>query len=233
MLKLKAFIFGRSCSQRITTNQLASRTPKRKHGGMILDAETEPQKKRRPPIGARIKSRRKALGLTLQELADRSGLSKPFLSQAERDLTTPSLMSMLGLAKGLEVEVSYFMEIPQARDMVRRADAPATIAVDSPVTYFDLASALPDRKLDIVLMRIPPGHVFPVDTRNGEHFRYVLEGELYARAGDIHTVLRAGDSMHFDARAPHTVENRTDQEAVLLYVGTPSVLQRSPPIEPG
>ncbi len=193
---------------------------------MILDAEAEPQKKRRPPIGARIKSRRKALGLTLQELADRSGLSKPFLSQVERDLTTPSLMSMLGLAKGLEVEVSYFMEIPQARDMVRRADAPQEIAVDSPVTYFDLASALPDRKLDIVLMRIPAGHVFPVDTRNGEHFRYVLEGELHARAGDIHTVLKAGDSMHFDARAPHTVENRTDREAVLLYVGRPSVLQR-------
>jgi transcriptional regulator with XRE-family HTH domain len=199
---------------------------------MILDAETEPQKKRRPPIGARIKSRRKALGLTLQELADRSGLSKPFLSQVERDLTTPSLMSMLGLARGLQVEVSYFMEIPQAKDMVGRADAPAVIAVDSPVTYFDLASALPDRKLDIVLMRIPPGHAFPVDTRNGEHFRYVLEGELHARAGDIHTVLKAGDSMHFDARAPHTVENRTDREAVLLYVGTPSVLQRGPPTDP-
>lgn len=232
MLKLKAFIFGRSRSPRITRNQLASRTPKLKHDAMILAAETERQKKRRPPIGARIKSRRKALGLTLQELADRSGLSKPFLSQAERDLTTPSLMSMLSLARGLEVEVSYFMEIPQARDMVRRADAPATIAVDSPVTYFDLASALPDRKLDAVLMRIPPGHCFPVDTRNGEHFRYVLEGELYARAGDIHTVLKAGDSMHFDARAPHTVENRTAQEAVLLYVGTPSVLQRDPPIDP-
>ncbi|WP_425998610.1 helix-turn-helix domain-containing protein [Caulobacter sp. DWR1-3-2b1] len=199
---------------------------------MILAAENEPQKKRRPPIGARIKSRRKALGLTLQELADRSGLSKPFLSQVERDLTTPSLMSMLGLAKGLQVEISYFMEIPQARDMVRRADAPAEIAVDSPVTYFDLASALPDRKLDAVLMRIPPGHCFPVDTRNGEHFRYVLEGELYARAGDIHTVLKAGDSMHFDARAPHTVENRTDREAILLYVGTPSVLQRGAPAEP-
>jgi transcriptional regulator with XRE-family HTH domain len=193
---------------------------------MILAAETEPPKKRRPPIGQRIKSRRKALRLTLQELADRSGLSKPFLSQAERDLTTPSLMSMLRLAKALDVEVAYFMEIPQAKDVVRRADAPQEILVDSPVSYFDLASSLPDRKLDIVLMRIPPGHAFPVDTRNGEHFRYVLEGELHAQAGDIHTVLKTGDSMHFDARAPHTVENRTDHEAVLLYVGTPSVLQR-------
>lgn len=193
---------------------------------MILSAEADPQKKRRPPIGERIKSRRKALGLTLQELADRSGLSKPFLSQAERDLTTPSLMSLLSLARALDVEVSYFMEIPQAKDVVRRADAPQPIAVASPVTYFDLASSLPDRKLDIVLMRIPPGHAFPVDTRNGEHFRYLLEGELYARAGDIHTTLKAGDSMHFDARAPHTVENRTDREAVLLYVGTPSVLRR-------
>ena len=125
---------------------------------MILEGKSAPQKKRRPHIGARIKARRKALGLTLQELAERSGLSKPFLSQAERDLTTPSLMSMLALAKGLQVEVSYFMEIPQAQDMVRRADNPAQIAVASPVTYHDLSSALPDRKLDATRPLLPRRH---------------------------------------------------------------------------
>lgn len=52
------------------------------------------------------------------------------------------------------------------------------------------------------------------------------------RAGGTHTVLRAGASKHFDARARHAVENRTEREAVLLHVGTPSVSQPGAPAEP-
>ena len=59
-----------------------------------------------------IQARRKLLGLTLQELADRAGLSPAFLSQAERGLTTPSLISILKLAGALEVALEYFVTLP-------------------------------------------------------------------------------------------------------------------------
>ena len=66
----------------------------------------------------------------------------------------------------------------------------------------------------------------PVDVRTlAPHDRYPVASAAF-------DLLKAGDSMHFDARAPHTVENRTDREAILLYVGTPSVLQRGAPAEP-
>ncbi|MEA1647551.1 XRE family transcriptional regulator [Nitrospirillum sp. BR 11164] len=184
-------------------------------------------KKPSMPIGEQIRKRRKDMGLTLQQLADRSGLSAPFISQAERNLSVPSLVSLLALAEALEVDISFFMQVPNTGTIVHRAAKPNIIEVDSPVQYIDLASDLDDRKLDIIMMKIPPGHAFPVDTRNGEHFRYVLSGELYATAGNTRTTLKAGDSMHFDARMKHTVENRTDQEAVLLYVGTPSVFKKA------
>lgn len=175
------------------------------------------------PLGERIKTRRKELGLTLQQLANRSSLSAPFISQAERDLTTPSLVSLLALAEALEVELSYFMQIPDNTNVVHRAAEPRVITIDSPVQYFDLASQLQNRQLDIIMMKIPPGHVFPTDQRNGEDMLYLISGELHATAGQTKTVLKAGDSMHFDSRLAHSARNMSGEEAILLYVGTPSI----------
>ena len=110
----------------------------------------------RLPIGERMKARRKDLGLTLQELAARSGLSAAFISQAERSLTTPSVWSLLNLAKGLDVDVSYFMEWPQTDEIVFRAAQPKRIDIGSPVEYIDLASDLPDRKLTPFWSASPP-----------------------------------------------------------------------------
>ncbi len=178
----------------------------------------------RLPIGDRIKARRKDLGLTLQELAARSGLSAAFISQAERSLTTPSVWSLLNLARALDVDVSYFMELPQTDDVVFRADQPKRIDIGSAVEYIDLASDFPGRRLDAVLVRIPPNFAFPVDSIDGEIFRYVIQGELHATAGEVETVLKAGDGMHFDGRAPHFVRNESAEDVILLYVGTPAVL---------
>jgi transcriptional regulator with XRE-family HTH domain len=186
---------------------------------------SEPRKRQQPlPIGDRIKTRRKEMGLTLQELAARSELSAPFISQAERDLTTPSLWSLMSLARALEVDISYFMALPHTDQIVFRADEPNRIDIGSVVEYVDLASDLPDRKLDAVLVRIPPGFAFPSDFHNGEIFRYVISGELFAVAGDVETILRAGDGMHFDGRMSHFVRNDSGEDVLLLYVGTPAVL---------
>lgn len=179
------------------------------------------------PVGERIRTRRKKLGLTLQELADRSGLSAPFISQAERNLSVPSLVSLLALAKALAVDIDYFMSLPHSRTMVNRAAHPRKISVDSPVSYSDLASEFEGRRMDVMLIEIPPGYAFPVEQRNGEHFRYVIEGELFATAGDTETILRAGDSMHFDSRLAHSIANRSDLPAKLLYVGSPSLFKQS------
>lgn len=202
-------------------------TTHRDKSSAFLKFETRSQT-RKLPIGDRIKARRKALGLTLQELAARSGLSAPFISQAERNLTTPSVWSLMSLAKGLEVEVSHFMEWPQTDQIVFRAAAPKTVDIDSVVGYVDLSSELPERKMDAVLVCIPPGFAFPPDSHNGEIFRYVIKGNLTAVAGDVEVLLGPGDGMHFDGRVTHFVRNDSDEEVLLLYVGTPAFLREDP-----
>lgn len=190
---------------------------------MAFLATKSSKKPRKIAIGGRIKRRRQELGLTLQALADASGLSAPFLSQAERNQTVPSLVSLTALAAALKVEIGYFMEVPKDENIVRRANAPEVIDLDSPVTYHQLSSALPEQLMDAILMTIPPGHRFPIDQREGEDFLYIVRGELVSMVGDVRTTLKKGDSMHFRSQSPHSAWNESDQNAVLLYVGTPSI----------
>jgi len=179
-------------------------------------------------IGGKIKSRRKELGLTLAGLAEASGLSAPFLSQAERNQTVPSLVSLAALARALKVEVSYFMEVPEDDNIVRRADEPELIDLDSPVIYHQLSSSLPGQMMDAIMMTIPPGHRFPIDQREGEDFLFVVDGEIVSQVGDLRTVLRKGDSMHFRSQSPHSAWNESTKPVVLLYVGTPSIFRDLP-----
>ncbi|WP_417624313.1 helix-turn-helix domain-containing protein [Paremcibacter congregatus] len=178
------------------------------------------------PIGSMIKKRRQQLSLTLKQLSDKSGVSAPFISQAERNQTVPSMVSLVKLAEAMDVGVMYFMEVPHDDSIIKRAASPHRIEMDSPVDYIQLGSDLPDQKMDFILMNIPAGHAFPVDQREGEDCLYVLEGELYVETGDVKTVLTKGDSMHFDSRIPHTARNETRDTVQLLYAGTPSLFRK-------
>lgn len=178
-------------------------------------------------IGGRIKNRRRELGMTLQAVAEASGLSAPFLSQAERNQTVPSLVSLASLARALDVDIGYFMEMPKDENIVSRASDPEVIEIDSPVVYHQLSSMLPEQKMDAIFMIIPPGHRFPIDQREGEDFLYVVDGELMSQVGELRTVLRSGDSMHFRSQAPHSAWNETQADVKLLYVGTPSIFRPS------
>ena len=175
--------------------------------------------------GQTIRARRQELGLTLQALAEKSGLSPAFISQVERNQASASMVSLMNLARALDVSVTAFMEIPLGEAPVRRRSEPQYIEVESPVQYIQLSAGMKFQQMDALLMTIPPGHVFPVDQREGEDFLYVLEGELYTELGAIKETLREGDSTHFNSRTPHTARNLTDKDVVLLYIGTPSVFR--------
>ena len=176
-------------------------------------------------VGALVRAKRKETNLTLQQLAERAGLSAAFISQVERNKVVPSIVSLANIARALNTNVTEFMEIPQGEQPIRTASNPQYIQMDSPVTYIQLSANMKLQKMDAILMRIPPGHVFPVDQRDGEDFLYVLEGELYSELGNIKKTLKAGDSMHFNSRTRHTASNLSDADVVLLYVGTPSIFE--------
>ena len=174
-------------------------------------------------VGALVRARRKESGLTLQQLAEKAGLSAAFISQVERNKVVPSIVSLANIARALETNITEFMEIPQGEQPIRTGDVPQYIQIDSPVRYIQLSANMKLQKMDAILMRIPPGHVFPTDQREGEDFLYLLEGELYTELGNLKKTLKAGDSMHFNSRTRHTASNLTESDVVLLYVGTPSI----------
>ena len=172
-----------------------------------------------------MRAKRKEAGLTLQQLAENAGLSAAFISQVERNKVVPSIVSLANIARALDANISEFMEIPQGELPIRTADKPQYIQMDSPVRYIQLGANMRLQKMDAILMRIPPGHVFPVDQREGEDFLYLLEGELYTELGDLKKTLKPGDSMHFNSRTRHTASNLSESDVVLLYVGTPSIFE--------
>lgn len=177
------------------------------------------------PIGAGIRDRRHRLGLTLKELALASGLSVPFLSQIERDLASPSLVSLAAVARALGVEMSYFVGAPASGQIVRRADAPEHLMLDDGgVVYTRLSGRHEERKLEALLIEVPPGTQSPPARRDGEGFWYVLDGEVEMWVGEEHFVLRSGDSAHFDQRHSYRMCNDASAPARMLWVGTPSLL---------
>lgn len=174
-------------------------------------------------IGPAVRARRKRLGLTLAQLAAQSGLSAPFISQVERGHAAPSIVSLLALAKGLGVEVSYFLSVPKPSQIVRRASKREVIDAGFSARYVRLSGKHEERKLEALLIEVPPGNGTPTATRDGEGFWYVLSGVLEMTVGAERFSLGAGDSAHFDQRHPYSMKNPGDDVLRMLWVGTPAL----------
>ncbi|MBQ1542539.1 XRE family transcriptional regulator [Caulobacter sp. CCUG 60055] len=174
-------------------------------------------------VGSAIRDRRRRLGLTLQVLADRAGLSAPFISQVERGQASPSIVSLMGIAKALGVDINYFVSVPHQGQLVRRGADPEFVDAGIPVEYRRLSGDHEERKMEALLMAIPPGLSAPTTQREGEGFWYVLDGELEMEIGGDRFILGVGDSAHFDQRHPYKVSNPGERPVRVLWVGTPAL----------
>ncbi len=175
-------------------------------------------------IGPAVRERRKSLSLTLQELADRSGLSVAFISQVERGKTTPSIMSLLQLSESLEVDMNYFVTASQEEKIIHRGDDPEYIEVDSPITYIRLSNPFPQQKLEPFIFILPPNHR-SLTGRNqegheGEGFLYILKGKVHGEYRGEKFILNPGDSMHYDLLNPLELNNDEKKAAEILWVGS-------------
>jgi mannose-6-phosphate isomerase-like protein (cupin superfamily) len=163
--------------------------------------------------------------MTLQALANACGLSVPFLSQVERDLAMPSLVSLTSIAGALGVEMSYFVGTPPPGQIVRRGDQPEHLQFGTtPVVYTRLSGRHEERKMEALHMLVPPGLASPMAHREGEGFWYILEGRLDVWIGQEHFLLGPGDSAHFDQRHPYRMRNSGTCDVKMIWVGTPSLL---------
>ena len=172
-------------------------------------------------LGHRLRHRRKMLGLSLQQVADGAGITAGFLSLVERDLATPSIATVGGIAQVLGERIGAFLDTTPAPAMLTRADARQEFAIASGgLSYERLSSAFPGSTLRSVVILEPPGHRSEPVAHEGEELIYVLSGELTVELEGEVTVLRPGDSIHFSSSRIHAAWNAGAEVARALWCGT-------------
>lgn len=184
------------------------------------------------PLGERLRGRRQYLKLTLKEVALGSGLSVGFISQIERGITSPSLSSLVSVARVLRMDVGQLLAQPKPEGPVTRHDERPVYAVSpNSLTYERLSSSFEGSTLRSVIIHEPPGHRSEPIAHEGEEMFYVLEGAVTVEVAGERSVLEAGDSLHFQSTKIHSSWNHTYSPATILWVGTMDVFGEKAPKE--
>jgi XRE family transcriptional regulator, regulator of sulfur utilization len=155
-------------------------------------------------IGARVKTERQRLGLSLRALAERTGFSASFLSQVELDQTTPSLASLAKLAQSLGVTLSALLaeqESPSEATVLRAKDRSALRSDWSKASVSTLLPKGADDRLAVMMIELEPGGRSgnPGSAISGHELALAIKGTVTLRLGDIEQRLAAGDSAYYDA----------------------------------
>jgi transcriptional regulator with XRE-family HTH domain len=179
---------------------------------------TEPQE---PNVGPRIRALRKEQKLSLQALAELSGLSATAISRIERGENSPTVSSIhrLALALGVALTDLFEKDPEKTTTFVKRAHRPRTITSDG-VVMESLGVGLPDQQLEPFLLTIEAAAENTADPlmHYGEEFVYCIEGEVEYRVGDQIYHLQTGDSLLFKADQLHHSHNITQAPAKILLV---------------
>jgi transcriptional regulator with XRE-family HTH domain len=181
-------------------------------------------------LGKQIRDIRLKLGLTLQNISDLTGLSKPLLSQIENDVTLPPIATLLKISKALGKHIGdFFQETTPSHEriaVVRRAerkDAMRRLHEETErvgYRYESLAYPMTEKRMEPFMVEIEPRDEknTPIYHHSGEEFLFVLEGELEFRGDDRVIVLRTGDSLYFDSQIPHALRGLSGRKARVLAV---------------
>lgn len=171
-------------------------------------------------IGEKLRRLRMENGLTQEELANRAYLTKGFISQLERDLTSPSIATLKSILDVLGVELAeFFQDMPHPGAVARKkARVLSSESSDECEIYFLLPRAM-GRLMDPVYVKLHRGARTPTDTpHEGEEFGFVIKGSVTLWLDGKQHKLNAGDCFYFKSSTPHWVENTDRGEAVLLWV---------------
>jgi transcriptional regulator with XRE-family HTH domain len=177
-------------------------------------------------LGPRIRALREAMDLSLRDLAERSGVSAPMLSQVERGETSPTLQVAERIAAGLELRLSQLLRLDEsgAVAVVRRAERRKGPAGAKGHHYEILTPPLPGQRAELSRHTLAAGAVTggpgdpPMHEPGSRETALVQSGTVSLVIDSQRHELREGDCVTFDADLPHHFENPGEREAVLLAV---------------
>lgn len=187
----------------------------------------EPGASDAPDIGERLRARRRALKMTLQNVADAAGFSVGFISQIERGITVPSLTSLIAVCRALKTDAGSFFQPPRVETPItRRHGRPVYGLGGTPgnaVTYERLSASFPGNVLRSALIHAPAGFHSEPMSHEGEEIYFIVEGALTIEIDGERTILEAGDSAHFLSTLTHATWNHTDRPTTIFHTCTMDV----------
>jgi transcriptional regulator with XRE-family HTH domain len=176
-------------------------------------------------IGKKIKELRKEKGMSIAELANKSELSAGLISQIERNLVTPSIVSLWKIAKSLEVSVGYFFDedVKDFPNPVVKKNNRKRIIISNDNAIYELLSPDLNRKIEFLYITLKPGDYSSEDfvTHEGEECGIVIKGKLMVKMKNREYILEEGDSIYFDSSIPHRYINIGDDVCESVWAMTP------------
>lgn len=174
-------------------------------------------------IGNKIKELRIQKGLTQEELADRCELSKGFISQLERDLTSPSIATLIDILQCLGTDLKdFFNDSPDEQISFKENDYFEKIdeELKNKVEWI-IPNAQKNMMEPIRLTLAPGGSTYPDNPHEGEEFGYILSGSIQLIIGKKTIKVKKGESFYFTPNTTHYIKANQKTGAMLIWVSTP------------
>ena len=174
-------------------------------------------------IGKRIKTLRTRNGLTLEELASRSELSKGFISQLENNVTSPSISTLEDITEVLGVSLEdFFKEEKEEQIKFSLDDYFIDEKEKSSITWL-VPNAQKNEMEPILLTLEKGGESNTIDPHEGEEFAYVLKGEveLWDLDNDKHIKIKENETVYLRGEHSHKIINNSKHDARVIWIITP------------
>ena len=187
-----------------------------------------------PTLGPRLKALREGTGLSLRDLAERSGVSAPMLSQVERSETSPTVAVATRIAAGLDLTLSQLLRLDESGGVtvVRAGDRREGRGAAEGHGYEVLTPPIPGQRAEVSLHTLAPGAATagpgdpPIHEPGSRETAVVTQGRVRLVCDGAAHELGAGDAVTFDADLAHHFENPAREPARFLAV-TAAGLRRS------
>jgi len=188
-------------------------------------------------LGARLASLRKLNGLTLQQLATRAEITKSYLSKLERGLSSPTIATLLKLARALGLDSEQLIGANSRQDeivVVKAADRIPFSRSDEREGYIYEAIAASRQSKSMMPFIMCPPHAVDEEkdlvSHAGEELIFLVSGKMEVVFADRRIRMDAGDAIYFDASIPHRSRSIGKLQArALVVVSTPGSRTDRPP----
>lgn len=174
-------------------------------------------------LGKRLRAIREEKSISLSQLAEKTGYTKSFISQVEKNKTSPSISSLLRITDTLGIKPQEILHREGTSDkiMVKKSERDRYFHKKSKAQFEFLFTKNPTRKMEPLFVTIEAGGCSDSYSHDGEEFGTVLKGTLELTVGNETFLLEEGDCVYFNSQVQHHWRNKGPDEVVALWITTP------------